>query len=273
MANRDMGQQAMETDDQFTVTLARGLQLLQAFSVDRPVLTNAELVQRCGLNKATVSRLAFTLIELGYLRRQGPRSGYALDTGVLELGYPLLASMQIRQIARPLMRALSERVHGTVSICVRDRDSIAYLDSARENEADTPLVDIGSTLPLVASAGGRAWLAAVSASECTAVLNRLRLQDPDFVQANMKEVEKSRASLLNHGFCINRGAHDARRVAVAVPMARALHGELIVFNCSLLVQENQRMARAREVGGQLRAMVRAVEVLAGLRPPPYGEEE
>lgn len=74
MANRDMGQQAMETDDQFTVTLARGLQLLQAFSVDRPVLTNAELVQRCGLNKATVSRLAFTLIELGYLRRQGPRS-------------------------------------------------------------------------------------------------------------------------------------------------------------------------------------------------------
>ena len=261
-----------EVDDQFTVTLARGMQILLAFSISQPVLTNAGLVAITGLNKATVSRLAFTLIELGYLRREGARNGYSLDTAVLALGYPLLASLHIRQVARSFMRELGERVRGTVSICVRDRDCIAYLDSAREIDAGTPLVDIGSTLPLVASAGGRAWLAAVDASQRKAVLNKLRLQNPDFVDANMTEIEKATAHVQRHGFCVNRGAYDPRRVAVAVPMSKPLNGELIVFSCSLLTEESQRMARAREVGYELRAMVRMVESAIGMRLPPAGQD-
>ena len=256
-----------KVDDQFTVTLARGMQMLMAFSMSKPVLTNAELVAITGMNKATVSRLAFTLIELGYLRREGPRGGYSLDTAVLSLGYPLLASMHIRQVARPFMRELGERVRGTVSICVRDRDCIAYLDSAREIDPGTPLVDIGSTLPLVASAGGRAWLAAVDAAQRKAVLNKLRLQNAEAVDANMNEIEKAIAHVQRHGFCINPGAYDPRRVAVAVPMSKPLNGEMIVFSCSILTDETLRMARARDVGYELRAMVRMVESAIGMRLP------
>ena len=68
-----------------------------------------------------------------------------------------------------------------------------------------------------------------------------------------------------HGFSINRGAHDARRVAVAVPMCKLLHGELIVFNCSLLADESLRLAKAREAGYALRDMVRHIEVAIGMR--------
>lgn len=254
-----------EVDEHFTITLARGVQILQAFSSEKATLTNGELVTLTGMDKATVSRLAFTLIELGYLRREGLRGGYSLDTGVLTLGYPLLASMHIRQVARPWMHNLSEHMDGTVSLCVRDRSSIIYLDSVRKIDSNTPSVDIGSSLPLVASAAGRAWLCSVSEAQRTAALNQIRLQTPAVFEANQKEIEKTKSQMQRHGFSINRGAHDARRVAVAVPMCKLLHGELIVFNCSLLADESLRLAKAREAGYALRDMVRHIEAAIGMR--------
>ena len=258
-------QETKEVDEQFTVTLARGLQILQAFSSNKATLTNKELVTLTGMDKATVSRLAFTLIELGYLRREGLRGGYSLDLGVLTLGYPLLASMHIRQVARPWMRDLGERMDATVSLCVRDRSSIIYLDSVRKVDGNTPSVDIGSSLPLIASAAGRAWLCSVPEAQRTAVLNQIRLQTPAVFDANQKEIEKAKSQILRYGFSINSGAYDTRRVAVAVPMHKLLHGELIIFNCSLLTGESLRLTKAREAGYALRAMVRHIEAAIGMR--------
>src|SRR5690606_2714073 len=57
----------MSTDRQFTTNLARGLEVLRAFTPDEPLLGNRELMSRTGLPKATVWRLTYTLTTLGYL--------------------------------------------------------------------------------------------------------------------------------------------------------------------------------------------------------------
>ncbi|MBM3603791.1 MAG: helix-turn-helix domain-containing protein, partial [Alphaproteobacteria bacterium] len=59
-------------DPRFATTLARGLSVLRAFRVGDDGLSNAEIAQRTGLPKSTVSRLTFTLGHLGYLV-QSPR--------------------------------------------------------------------------------------------------------------------------------------------------------------------------------------------------------
>ena len=59
-------------DPRFATTLARGLSVLRAFRVTDDGLSNAEIAQRTGLPKSTVSRLTFTLGQLGYLV-QSPR--------------------------------------------------------------------------------------------------------------------------------------------------------------------------------------------------------
>ena len=61
-----------QNDPRFATTLARGLSVLRAFRVTDDGLSNAEIAQRTGLPKSTVSRLTFTLLELGYLV-QSPR--------------------------------------------------------------------------------------------------------------------------------------------------------------------------------------------------------
>ena len=91
-------------DRQFVTALARGLDILRAFTPRHPVLGNNEIAQRAHLPKPTVTRLTYTLTQLGYLN-YSPESGkYSLSVGVLALGYSFLASQDIRAIARPLMQ-------------------------------------------------------------------------------------------------------------------------------------------------------------------------
>src|ERR1700730_13694970 len=88
-----------EGDRQFATTLARGLEVLRCFTPLEPLLGNKEISVRTGLPKPTVSRLTYTLTKLGYLRHNMRLGKYQLGSAVLSIGYPLLASMKVKQAA------------------------------------------------------------------------------------------------------------------------------------------------------------------------------
>ena len=78
--------EAHEKDRRFASTLARGLSVLRAFRASDDGLSHMEIVQRTGLPNATVSRLTFTLGELGYLSHAGKNDRYRLGPAALVLG-------------------------------------------------------------------------------------------------------------------------------------------------------------------------------------------
>ena len=111
-----------EGDRQFATTLARGLEVLRCFTPLEPLLGNKEISVRTGLPKPTVSRLTYTLTKLGYLRHNMRLGKYQLGSAVLSIGYPLLASMNVRQVARPLMKELA-RAGARVALCSRKAEA------------------------------------------------------------------------------------------------------------------------------------------------------
>jgi DNA-binding IclR family transcriptional regulator len=106
-------------DPHFATTLAHGLAVLQCFSVSEPALGNKELAQRTGLSKATISRLTYTLAARGLIDFDAHLRRYRLASTALTIGYPLMASLPIRQVARSRMKALADAVGGTVSLGMR----------------------------------------------------------------------------------------------------------------------------------------------------------
>src|SRR5688572_519093 len=154
-----------EGDRQFATTLARGLEVLRCFTPLEPLLGNKEISVRTGLPKPTVSRLTYTLTKLGYLRHNLRLGKYQLGSAVLSIGYPLLASMSVRQIARPLMEELAEYCNGAVSMAIRDRLNMVYVESCRSGNAIATLPDIGTSTPIAAGCTGRAFLAACTPPE------------------------------------------------------------------------------------------------------------
>ena len=128
-----------EGDRQFATTLARGLEVLRCFTPLEPMLGNKEISVRTGLPKPTVSRLTYTLTKLGYLRHNMRLGKYQLGSAVLSIGYPLLASMSVRQVARQHMKELADQTHGSVSMGIRDRLNIVYVESSRSGNGITTL--------------------------------------------------------------------------------------------------------------------------------------
>lgn len=251
-------------DPHFATTLAHGLSLLQCFRVDSPVLSNKELAECTGLSKATVSRLTYTLLARGLLTYDAHLRRYQLGPTALSLGYPLLASLRVRQIARPLMKELADHAQGSVSLGIRDRVNMVYIETSRGHEAAAFRPDIGASLPIMNSAMGRAWLAQASGADRKAVLDEIDALWPEAQEEHARIAEQACRDLAEKGYCVSRGAWQQDVHAVAVPMRTPLDGEILVFNCGVLTGRLKGRAIESTLARRLADMVKQVE--AGLFP-------
>ncbi len=90
-----------EKDRQFVTSLERGLQVLRAFSRRQGGLRNGQLAKQTKLAPSTISRLVYTLRELGYLSYDRKTRSYVLMPQVLSLGYPVLSQAPLLHQVRP----------------------------------------------------------------------------------------------------------------------------------------------------------------------------
>ncbi len=246
-------------DRQFASTLASAIDILGCFKAGEYTLGNKEFAERTGLSRSAVVRLTYTLIELGYLRRAHDSRRYRLAPAVLTLGYPLLASLQIRQVARSLMMNLATKINGAVSMVMFDRLHMVYVETARYNHTLPTHPDIGSRLPLLTTAAGRAWLCKVDPQERTAVLNRVRLYQPEYYAAHSASVKQVLADFQKDGFCSNEQAWHKEAYGFAVPMSKPIDSSLFVFNCGVPVSDGPFLDRYAQIGPQLVELVRGLE--------------
>jgi DNA-binding IclR family transcriptional regulator len=253
-----------EGDRQFATTLARGLEVLRCFTPLEPLLGNKEISVRTGLPKPTVSRLTYTLTKLGYLRHNMRLGKYQLGSAVLSIGYPLLASMNVRQAARPLMKELADYCNGWVSMGIRDRLNMVYVESCRSGTANAALPDIGTAVPISQSVIGRAFLAACTPPERESVLNQMKVKEPEAHRKFRPAIDKSLEDIRSRGFCTSNGEIRRDVCAVGVPMRRTVDGEIIAFNCGVPAYIAKKAQLEEDLGPRLVAMVRNIEASLGL---------
>jgi DNA-binding IclR family transcriptional regulator len=240
----------------FVVALARGLDLLRAFRPGETLLGNRDFVERTGLPKATVNRLAYTLTVLGYLRFDESLGKYALDAGVLSLGFALLSGTDTLELARPHMRTFAREVGAAVSLGCRDGIDMTYLETIRSETALTLGLASGSKLSMLTSSMGRAYLAVQSAEARAALLAELERaageEGAEQVAAAQKEID----AYALEGCCYSfRDWHDDVN-AVAVPFKEPRDGRLLVLSCSGPASSMGERVFRETVAPRLKALAR-----------------
>ncbi|MDQ2779603.1 MAG: IclR family transcriptional regulator [Pseudomonadota bacterium] len=254
-----------DPDRQFAATLARGIDLLLCFGARVATLGNKELSERTGLSRPTVARLTHTLKLLGYLRQDRESQRWRLGAAALGLAHPLLASMRIRPIARPMMETLAREIEGAVSLGLRHGTHMVYAESARGSEDFVQMPDIGAPIPMLSTAIGHAWLAHATPAERRSTLNQLRVAEPAAFDRYATAVEASRSELARNGFCSARADWQPQRDGFAVPLAAPVDGIAFVLNCAVSSQRGSFAQLRREVAPKLVSLAHSIEMALGLR--------
>ena len=142
-------------------SLQRGIEILRVFRPGSDLYGNGELAERTGLSRATVSRLAQTLVDCGMLEHDRRRRAYRLAPLVLSFAHAMRAGSPILNAAGPLMRKEAERHKINVGLATADRDEMVYLESVRySRRVSWRNVVAGQRVPMELTSLGRAYLAA-----------------------------------------------------------------------------------------------------------------
>ncbi|WKB54261.1 IclR family transcriptional regulator [Eleftheria terrae] len=221
----------LKEDRHFVTALARGLDVLSCFRSSDGMLGNQELARRCGLPKSTVSRLTYTLTRLGFLDQVEDTGRYRLGSATLSLGSAMLARMDVRQQARPLMQALADASQAMVSLGSRDRLSMIYVENCRSQSALTLSLDVGSRIPLATTAMGRAYLAMCDEGERQALMERIRELDEAAWPRLREGIEQGVQQYRELGVCCSFGDWQPEVNAIAVAFRPAGQRKLMAINC------------------------------------------
>jgi DNA-binding IclR family transcriptional regulator len=231
---RDLGDvgAAYARDRKFVWALARGLELLRAFAPGRGALGNSDLAALTGLPKPTVSRLTYTLTELGYLTQVSRTGKYEPAPPLLALGHPVLGARPERLAARNAMRELAELAHGQVALAAPDGLAMMYVERAVTAPPEDMRLEIGSRVEMVRSSLGRAWLAALSETARQEAYARFQQRYRDEWPALKARVEDGIAQVRARGFCLVDGEWARGVRAVGVPVISRDGTRILAMNCT-----------------------------------------
>ncbi len=203
-------------------SLERGIDILRAFKPGADLLGNGELAERTGLPRATVSRLAQTLVDSGMLEHDRRRRAYRLAAPVLSLAHAMRSGSPILQIAGPLMRSEAEQRKINVGLAVADRDEMVYLESVRySRRVSWRNVVAGQRVPMELTSLGRAWLAVAPDETRHTLMEQFQARRGRGWRTVAREIKAAVASVRENGYCW--ASWQPEVVALAMPVVVVDH--------------------------------------------------
>lgn len=199
--------------------LLRGLMVMQKVAQAQKPILIADLVEMLDIPKPSVYRIAAQLEEEGYLQRSPPDKHYTVGPHMKALAISILSNNTMGAARHAILEALSAEVGETCNCTMLDGHNTVYFDRVEANWPIKIQLNIGSRLPLHATASGKLFLAYMKPAERKRLLNAAPLSrntertvvSPELLEDELKRVRQEGVGYDNEEFL--KGM-----VAVAVPV-------------------------------------------------------
>jgi len=174
-ASQDRELTAARAESQSVRAVERALEILLLFSLEQQELSITEIARSVGLSKSTVHRLLTALQTKGFVQQNPENQKYSLGMVLLHLGHVVSEQLDIRRLARPLMRQLERETGETVNLNV-NRDGYRVCIEKVESHHDVRhFVEIGKRLPIYCGASGKVLMAYMEPDEVEEIVRRTGL--------------------------------------------------------------------------------------------------
>lgn len=207
--------------------LQRGLAVLGLFNRNRIEISAPEIAKELSIPRSTVFRLLATLEYLGFLERAKNGHDYRLGVAMLKLGFEYLGSLEITELARPVLDHLRDETGFTAHLAIRSGGEVIFVLKAMANTALVSSVTIGTRLPAHATVLGRVFLADLPDAEIRELYPHEKLQSfspqtPKTVDELIGLVREDGA----RGYAISEAFFERGICAIAAP-ARDASGRVV----------------------------------------------
>src|SRR6266536_1362858 len=164
------------------VPAERCLAIIELLADGAKNLPLGEIAERLSLPKSGAHRLLAPLVELGWAEKDADTSFYRLTMRLAILGQQFYVATGIPDICQPELDRLAKQCREFARLAVVDGHSlvwVAHSQGASGGLMYQPLLTT-STVPLFATASGKAWLATLPTERAMQiVMKNGGLKDPD----------------------------------------------------------------------------------------------
>ncbi len=197
--------------------LERGLKILQLFDRNHRVLTGAAMARALGIPRTTAFRIAQTLERLGFLEREG--DAFRTGPAVMRLGFEYIASLEITELARPVLERLRDAAEFASQLVIRDAREVVVVLRATSQSMFASNVSVGTRFPAHATILGRILMCELADDELAALFPERALES--FSQNTPKTLAELKAILAEdraRGYATSDSFFERGISAVAAPV-------------------------------------------------------
>lgn len=245
------------------LVLGKITEILDAFSLTRPVLTLGEIQQATGLPTSTVQRLVTNMVAQGLLDRAGDQ--IRIGVRMAYWAAPAVKGVDVLTIVHPVLRELRDATGETACFFREEQGYRVCVAIAETRHALRRDMYVGKILPLHAGSAGRVLLAWNPARAETVLAGPLEPMT-DTTITSPERLRKLIRQARNDGFAITTAEREDGASGLSAPVfdsARELVGALSIIGPTLRMP----FARCEEWVDLLMSCAEKLTRTLGGRPP------
>lgn len=221
-----------KADRAYVVALSKGMHILEAFTPEVKWLGNAELSERAGIPKPTVSRFTKVLTAMGYLYYSTSRRQYRLGYSVLALGYAGRSGNSISEIVRPYLQILADDFNLHAALVGRDGTNVVHLEvSHSANTFMTLRLEVGSRIPMAGTASGYALLSRIPPEERNYLFGQFKERHKKHWSSLATKIRAGIAEVEAKGYTTSREGWFTDINGVAAPIVPMGGSPVLAISC------------------------------------------
>lgn len=200
-------------------SVERAVRILKSFSFEMPERGVSELGRELGLHKSTVSRLMATLEREGLLTRNQETERYSLGVDLIGIGAQVVSHIDVREVARPLLRDLAHQCQETVNLVVLDMGEVVNLEQfAPAARTVKSFGWVGRRMPQHCTAAGKVLLAFLPHDQMEASLRPPLHRYTERTVTDLAEFQRALVEIRRLGFSTAEEELEAGLNVIAAPL-------------------------------------------------------
>lgn len=206
--------------DNLVQSVDRAITILETLAKNKNGYRITELANATGLHKSTVYRLLSTLISRGYAEKCLDSENYKLGIRILLLGSSILDRMDLRNIAKPYIKELSQKTKEVVHLSILDDGEAVYIDKVESPDHSIRMYSqIGKRGPLHCTAVGKILLAGLKDNEVEKIMEQKGMQKYTKSSIdNLHQLMGELSIIRERGYAFDEMEHEEGIRCVAVPI-------------------------------------------------------